>query len=166
SENFNVTVRIAGQNERMITGSQEIANNLQKLKEVRLQLNLNAGPQDKLFFGFLNISRKLKSDGLHRHGVKFVIYEICEEILGIPYNSESLRNHAILRWLDCGISAKQVAQLAGYSSLNSLERFRAKAKSQRRPKRQIKKSPSTNVLTSSCHTPDKNSLQEPISHDA
>jgi len=164
SESFNVTVRVAGQNERLITGNQEIAVNLQKLQEVRLQLNLTAGAQDKLFFGFLNISRKLKSDGLHRHGVKFVIYEICEEILGIPYNSESLRNHAILRWLDCGIGVKQVAQLAGYSSLNSLERFRAKARGQRRPKRQVKKA--TASVTTEGQKLEENSMQEPISHDA
>jgi integrase/recombinase XerD len=166
SDTFNVTVRIAGQNERMIVGNQEIAANLQKLREVRVQLNLHTAAQDKLFFGFLNISRKLKSDGLHRHGVKFVLYEICDEILGIPYNSESLRNHAILRWLDCGISVKQVAQLAGYSSLNSLERFRAKAKGQRRPKRQIKKSPTTTAVNSARHKNEKNTVQEPVSHDA
>lgn len=166
SDDLSVTVRVAGQNERMITGNQEIAVNLKKLKEVRLQLNLQTGAQDKLFFGFLNISRRLKSDGLHRHGVKFVIYEICEEILGIPYNSESLRNHAILRWLDCGMSVKQVAQLAGYSSLNSLERFRAKAKGQRRPKRQVKRNTTTSAGDEKLTSMSKISKQESVPHDA
>jgi hypothetical protein len=39
-----------------------------------------------------------------------------------------------------GLSSQQVAQLAGYSSLNSLERFRAKAHGQRRPQRRTKRS--------------------------
>jgi site-specific recombinase XerD len=134
-----ITIRIAGQNERIVKAHHDVATILWKLKEVRQQLNLPCTLQDKLFFGFLNVSRRLKSDGLHRHGVKFVVYEACEEILGIPYNSESLRNHAILRWLELGVSAQQVAQLAGYSSLNSLERFKIKARGQRKPKRQTKK---------------------------
>ncbi|MBM3383045.1 MAG: hypothetical protein FJY29_11460 [Betaproteobacteria bacterium] len=138
-----LTLRVAGQNERIVKAHADVAATLWKLKEARQQLNLPASPQDKLFFGFLNVSRRLKSDGLHRHGVKFVVYEVCEEILGIPYNSESLRNHAILRWLELGISTQQVAQLAGYSSLNSLERFKIKARGQRRPKRQTKKQSSS-----------------------
>lgn len=134
-----LSLRVAGQNERIIKGDVHIAQALAKLRVARIELGLSCKPEDKLFFGFLNVSRRLKSDGLHRHGVKFVIYEICEEILGIPYNSESLRNHAILRWLDLGLGSQQVAQLAGYSSLNSLERFRAKTQSQRRPQRRVKK---------------------------
>ena len=134
-----LTLRVAGQNERMVKGNQDLALTLWRLRDARQQLGLPTDPQAKLFFGFLNVSRKLKSDGLHRHGVKFVVYEVCDEILGIPYNSESLRNHAILRWLEFGISAQQVAQLAGYSSLNSLERFRIKARGHRRPNRRLKK---------------------------
>ncbi|NBW81741.1 hypothetical protein EBR21_08300 [bacterium] len=138
-DDSSVTIRIAGQNERIVKGNAGVSRTLSKLRAARLQLMLTAEPQDKLFFGFLNVSRRLKSGGLHRHGVKFVIYEVCEEILGVPYNSESLRNHAILRWLDLGLSSQQVAQLAGYSSLNSLERFRSKANGHRRPLRRTKK---------------------------
>ncbi|MEY4064914.1 MAG: hypothetical protein RIR26_1122 [Pseudomonadota bacterium] len=137
-ESASVTLHVTGHNQRVVKGNSDIAQALWRLRETRLQLNLNSGLQDKLFFGFLNVSRKLKSDGLHRHGIKFIVYEICEEILGVPYNSESLRNHAILRWLEFGLSAQQVAQLAGYSSLNSLERFKAKTRSKRKPKRQSK----------------------------
>jgi site-specific recombinase XerD len=140
SETASVSIRIAGQNERVVKADGHLAATLAKLKNARLSLSLTAEPQDKLFYGFLNVSRRLKSGGLHRHGVKFVIYEICEEVLGIPYNSESLRNHAILRWLDLGLGTQQVATLAGYSSLNSLERFRAKANNQRRPQRRSKRS--------------------------
>jgi site-specific recombinase XerD len=139
-----LTLRISGQNERLVKAHNEVAQALWKLREARKELTLPVGLQDKLFFGFLNVSRRLKSDGLHRHGVKFVVYEVCDEILGIPYNSESLRNHAILRWLEFGLSTQQVAQLAGYSSLNSLERFKLKARGQRRPKRQTKKASSAN----------------------
>ncbi|MFZ9520632.1 MAG: tyrosine-type recombinase/integrase [Silvanigrellaceae bacterium] len=138
-EGCNVTIRIAGQNERMVKGDSGIAKTLSDLRSARIHLSLSAEPQDKLFFGFLNVSRRLKSGGLHRHGVKFVIYEVCEEIIGVPYNSESLRNHAIMRWLDMGLSSQQVAQLAGYSSLNSLERFRTKAGNNRRPMRKTRK---------------------------
>jgi len=134
-----VSLRVAGQNERLLKGDAVVAMALQSLRDARMQLSLSAEPQDKLFFGFLNVSRRLKSGGLHRHGVKFVVYEVCEDILGVPYNSESLRNHAILRWLDLGLGSQQVAQLAGYSSLNSLERFRAKAHGQRRPQRRSKR---------------------------
>lgn len=134
-----LTLRVSGQNERLIKATNDVAQALWKLREARNQLTLPVGLQDKLFFGFLNVSRRLKSDGLQRHGVKFVIYEVCDEILGIPYNSESLRNHAILRWIEFGLSTQQVAQLAGYSSLNSLDRFKFKALGQRRPKRQTKK---------------------------
>ena len=139
-ESLTVSLRVAGQNERLVKGDIAVADALSKLRNARVELSLSAGPEDKLFFGFLNVSRKLKSGGLHRHGVKFVVYEVCEEILKIPYNSESLRNHAILRWLELGLSSQQVAQLAGYSSLNSLERFRAKAHGQRRPQRRTKRS--------------------------
>lgn len=139
SESFNVTLRVTGQNERIVKGDLNMAQSLSRLHAARVQLALPTTADDKLFFGFLNVSRRLKSEGLHRHGVKFIIYEICDEILGVPYNSESLRNHAILRWLEMGIGNQQVAQLAGYSSLNSLERFRVKNKSQRRPLRQLKK---------------------------
>lgn len=142
-----LTLRIAGQNNRMVKANHDVAQTLWRLKEIRGQLNLASEPQDKLFYGFLNVSRRLKSDGLHRHGVKFVVYEICDEVLGIPYNSESLRNHAIMRWLEFGLSPQQVAQLAGYSSLNSLERFKVKKTGSRRARRQSK--PSTPERASS-----------------
>lgn len=159
-DSASVTLHITGHNQRVVKGNNEIALALWRLRETRIQLNLSTGLQDKLFFGFLNVSRKLKSDGLHRHGIKFIIYEICEEILGVPYNSESLRNHAILRWLEFGMSAQQVAQLAGYSSLNSLERFKAKARSKRKPKRQRKNKPDEQTVK----TIDKNGhTQSPIS---
>ena len=75
---------------------------------------------------------------MHRHGIKFVVYEVCEEILGVPYNSESLRNHAIMKWLDQGLSVQKVADLAGYSSLNSLDRFSLLSRGIRKSRRQIK----------------------------
>lgn len=153
-----LTIRISGQNNRMVKANHDIALTLWRLREARLQLNLPINPNDKLFFGFLNVSRRLKSDGLHRHGVKFVIYEVCEEILGIPYNSESLRNHAIMRWLDFGLSSQQVAQLAGYSSLNSLERFRAKARGKRQPKRKVKKTNQDDTISSQSKTKNLNRI--------
>jgi site-specific recombinase XerD len=145
AESATATLRVAGQNERIIKADAHVAQSLIRLQNARTHLSLPTGPQDKLFFGFLNVSRRLKSACLHRHGVKFVVYEVCEELLGIPYNSESLRNHAILRWLDLGLATQQVAQLAGYSSLNSLERFRAKTSGRRRPNRRPRRTKTEEV---------------------
>jgi integrase/recombinase XerD len=116
-------LKVTGNNERLVPYNPEVARALTMLKETREQMSLSTCLESKLFFGYLNVSRKTRTNFLHRHGIKFVIYEVCTEILGIPYNSESLRNHAILRWLSKGMDNEKVANLAGYSSLNSLERF-------------------------------------------
>jgi len=131
-------LRVAGEQERLIPYSVELAQALDLLKKIRSNLGLSIELESKLFFGYLNVSRKTRTDYLHRHGIKFVIYEVCSNILGVPYNSESLRNYAILKWLDQGLDNEKVATLAGYSSLNSLERFlrcSAKRKSSRRKMR-------------------------------
>jgi len=109
--------------ERLVPYAGDTAEALSMLREVRKELGLSSSSDSKLFFGYLNVSRKTRTDFLHRHGIKFVVYEVCTEFLGVPYNSESLRNHAILRWLGKGMDNEKVATLAGYSSLNSLERF-------------------------------------------
>lgn len=129
------SLRVPGPNERLLKFDADLALALHLLKGVRQGLGLETAPRAHLFFGYMNVSRKTRTSSLHRHGIKFVIYEACEELLSIPYNSESLRNHAILRWLEQGLSAQQVADLAGYSSLNSLERFSLKARGLRKPKR-------------------------------
>ena len=108
-------LKVTGNNERLVPYNLEVSRALNMLKETREQMSLSTSLDSKLFFGYLNVSRKTR--------IKFVIYEVCTEILGIPYNSESLRNHAILRWLSKGMDNEKVANLAGYSSLNSLERF-------------------------------------------
>ncbi len=116
-------LKVTGNNERLVPYSREVARALSLLKVVREQMGLDTNLDSKLFFGYLNVSRKTRTSFLHRHGIKFVIYEICSEILGTPYNSESLRNHAILKWIAQGLDNEKIAYLAGYSSLNSLERF-------------------------------------------
>lgn len=116
-------LKVTGNNERLVPYNLEVARALAMLKETREQMSLSTCLESKLFFGYLNVSRKTRTNFLHRHGIKFVVYEVCTEILGVPYNSESLRNHAILRWLAKGMDNEKVADLAGYSSLNSLERF-------------------------------------------
>lgn len=78
---------------------------------------------DHVFFGFQNVTRRLSTKSVQRHSIKFIIYEICQEHFGIPYHSESFRNHAIMLWFKAGMSLERVAELAGYSSLHSLERF-------------------------------------------
>lgn len=116
-------LRIAGDQERLVPYSMEVSQALAMLRQVRTQLSISTELTAKLFFGYLNVSRKTRTDFLHRHGIKFVIYEVCTDILNVPFNSESLRNHAILRWIGKGLDNEKVAALAGYSSLNSLERF-------------------------------------------
>jgi integrase/recombinase XerD len=132
-------VKVPGQNERILPISKEFSSSLKLLKKVREDLGLPTDENAKLFFGFVNISRKVRAESLHRHGIKFVIYEICEELLGTPYNAESLRNRAIKSWLEQGFEQNKVADLAGYSSLNSLERFYVKDSALRSPRRQAKK---------------------------
>lgn len=137
------SVLIRGTGERVIPIDTDTARSLQQLKEIRVSHKLPTDSQAKLFFGYLNLSRKTKTHSLHRHGIKFVVYEISNEILGKAYNSESLRNYAIAAWISKGLSAQQVANLAGYSSLNSLERFSLDARSLRLPSRKISKTKST-----------------------
>jgi site-specific recombinase XerD len=128
----------SGNEERLVPYSAEIAQALELLKEVRANLQLGVDLTSKLFFGYLNVSRKTRTDFLHRHGIKFVVYEVCSEILGVPYNSESLRNHAILRWIGKGLDNEKVAALAGYSSLNSLERFLRSPERKKSSKRKMR----------------------------
>jgi integrase/recombinase XerD len=108
------------------------------LKVTRLKLGLASTLEDPVLYGYVNVSRQVRADKLHRHGIKFVVYEITESILGIPFNSESLRNLAIGRWLAQGLTLQQVADLAGYSSLNSLDRFSINQDKGRAPKRKHK----------------------------
>jgi integrase/recombinase XerD len=133
------TLRVPGSGERLVPLAKDARDALEALRALRLRLGLEAGPRSKLFFGYLNVSRRTRTPSLHRHGIKFVVYEACEEILHIPYNSESLRNHAILRWLEQGLTAQRVADLAGYSSLHSLERFARADKALRKPRRRMQK---------------------------
>lgn len=132
-------IKVPGQNERILPISKEFSSSLKLLKKVREDLGLSTDANAKLFFGFINISRKVRTEALHRHGIKFVIYEVCEELLGTPYNAESLRNRAIKFWLEQGLEQNKVSDFAGYSSLNSLERFYVKDSALRSPRRQAKK---------------------------
>lgn len=132
-------LRVVGEHERLVPYSTELSLALTMLKDVRIQLELPVALESKLFFGYLNVSRKTRTDYLHRHGIKFVIYEVCTDILGIPYNSESLRNYAILKWLDKGLDNEKVAGLAGYSSLNSLDRFLKCSNKRKSSKRKMRK---------------------------
>ena len=109
--------------ERFIPYSTEVANAFELLKEVRKNINLGTTNSSKLFFGYLNISRRLRSDTLQRHGIKFIVYNICTDILGVSYNSENLRNHAIFSWISKGYNTEKIATLAGYTTLLSMERF-------------------------------------------
>lgn len=86
----------------------------------------NEGPEQRresVFFGFQNVSRKPSQKAIQRHSIKFIIYELCQAYFDIAYNSESLRNHAILCWFKKGYDTERIADLAGYSSLQSLDRF-------------------------------------------
>lgn len=132
------SVRIPGPNERVLKFNSDVQKALVMLRQARQHLNLSVEPSAKLFFGYKNVSRQTRTDALHRHGIKFIIYEICDELFGIPYNSESLRNSAILRWLNQGLNVNTVAELAGYSSLHSLERFSHTQRGFRKPRRMTK----------------------------
>jgi integrase/recombinase XerC len=134
------SVLVRGSNERSLTIDSETALALENLKELRANLGLPTDRGAALFFGYLNLTRQTRTNSLHRHGIKFVVYEACQDILGIPYNSESLRNHAIATWLRMGLSNQRVAELAGYSSLNSLERFSLDSRTIRIPRRQARRS--------------------------
>ena len=109
--------------ERLVPYSSHVEQALELLREVRTNLKLNTSPDATLFFAFLNISRKTRTNALHRYGIKFIVYAICEDILGVAYNSESLRNHAILRWIDKGYNSFKIAELAGYTTMNSMLKF-------------------------------------------
>jgi len=128
-------IRIPGNNERLIHFEEQIYTALTLLKNIRTQLDLDNSHESHLFFGFRNVSRQTRTGSLHRHGIKFIIYEVCNEILGIPYNAESMRNHAIVKWIEQGLQPDEVANLAGYSSLNSLDRF--SVRELRKPKRRL-----------------------------
>jgi site-specific recombinase XerD len=134
------TLVVRGPGERILPLDPDTALCLQRLRDIRKTLELSTDIRSKLFFGYLNLSRKTRTNFLHRHGIKFVIYEVSNEILGTAYNSESLRNYAIATWISKGMNAQQVASLAGYSSLNSLERFSLDVRKLRLPKRHITKS--------------------------
>ena len=99
-----------------IPGSSQIDNLGQKNESPRPR-------GESVFFGFQNISRKPSQKAIQRHSIKFIIYELCQSFLNIAYNSESLRNHAILCWFKKGYDSERIADLAGYSSLQSLDRF-------------------------------------------
>lgn len=86
-------------------------------------LRSGASSRDSVFFGYQNVTRQPVSKGMQRHGVKFIVYELCREHLGTSYNAESLRNHAILSFFKKGWDAERIAAVAGYSSLHSLDRF-------------------------------------------
>ncbi|MBX9702887.1 MAG: site-specific integrase, partial [Silvanigrellaceae bacterium] len=133
------SLRVPGANERLVPFSHELKAALDMLQEARSRLCLASNLRDKLFFGFHNITRLSPSPALHRHGIKFVLYEVCQRVLNIPYNSESLRNHAIMSWVEQNLSNEKVAELAGYSSLNSLERFLQTSRAKRQPGRKLNK---------------------------
>ena len=126
---------VPGEKSRTVPFSQRSHFAFGNLKKVRAKLSLGTQLEDPVLFGYINVSRSVRSDKLHRHGVKFVVYELTEKVLGTPYNSESLRNHAILRWVEQGLSLQQVADLAGYSSLASLDRFETSESKKRNPRR-------------------------------
>jgi site-specific recombinase XerD len=130
---------VRGHGERIIPLDTDTAQSLQQLRNVRTAHNLPTDTKAKLFFGYLNLSRRTKTESLHRHGIKFVVYEVTNEVIGTAYNSESLRNYAIASWIEKGLNAQQVSNLAGYSSLNSLERFSLDIRKLRLPKRQLLK---------------------------
>ncbi len=130
---------VRGSAERMLAFDHEIEKQLNQLKTIREELRLPVDSGAKLFFGYLNLSRQTRTSSLHRHGIKFVVYEVSDRILHLPYNSESLRNHAIAQWIAKGLTREQIADLAGYSSLNSLERFSLDVRKIRLPKRHFSK---------------------------
>jgi site-specific recombinase XerD len=113
----NILVR-TGKRVRMVPMDAESSSALSALRTLT-----EHHESSSVFFGFQNITRRPNGKSMQRHGIKFIIYQLCEELLGIPYNSESLRNFAILNWLKKGWDIQKIADLAGYSSLQSLERF-------------------------------------------
>lgn len=130
---------VSGQAERLLAFDRDLEKSLAHLKKVRQELHLSTAQDAKLFFGYLNLSRQTRTASLHRHGIKFVVYEVSARILNMPYNSESLRNFAISQWISSGLRREQIADLAGYSSLNSLERFSLDVRTTRTPKRHLPK---------------------------
>lgn len=132
------TLAIQKGNERVIPFGAEVGLALKLLRETRTQLGLSTSLDAHLFFGYANLTRRVQTPHLHRHGIKFVIYEVCQETLGAPFNAESLRNRAIRRWIREGLENTEVAKLAGYSSLHSLERFLAQGRRTRKSRRRQK----------------------------
>lgn len=133
-------IKVPGEKTRHLPLSKEIRQAFHLLEKARQALGLSTGKDAKLFFALSDIRKTVHSDCLHRHGIKFIIYGISEKVLGVPYNAESLRNRAIKSWLESGLEKEKVAELAGYSSLNSLERFYVKTTSDfRLPRRQLSK---------------------------
>lgn len=116
-----ITVR--GTAERILTFSKSTSISLTLLKNLRRSLGLGVTYQDKLFFGYLNITRRTRTPDIQRHGVKFIIYEVCNEFLNSPYHAESLRGRAVLSWIEKGYTSEKIAEFAGYSSIHSLDRF-------------------------------------------
>lgn len=132
------TLAVTHGNTRVVALSPEAALALNRLRDARIHLELPAGDNARLFFGYANLTRRVQTAFLHRHGIKYVIYEICQEILGTPYNAESLRNRAIRQWINEGLELSEVAKLAGYSSLQSLQRFLDHSQRTRKSKRRQK----------------------------
>ena len=129
-------LKISGEHNRIIPFNSTVKQGIEALAQAREKEGLSSEPEDCLFYGYQNISRKPKTTQLQRHGIKFILYEIFENVVGKPYNAESLRNRSIYRWLHIDkLPIEKVGELAGYSSLNSLERFFVEENKNRKPKR-------------------------------
>ena len=133
-----VMLRIKGEKERVIFGDKTSFDAFEMLKAARTNLGLKSLEAEPLFFGFQNVGRKLQAGPLHRHGVKFVLYELTNSLIGTPFNAESLRNFCISQWLNSGVNREKVAELAGYNTILSLERFSLNIRKTRKSKRRMK----------------------------
>jgi len=120
------TVTVPGRSGRTLPMSLECTKALMLVQQVRGLLGFSCHPDNSVFFNCRQISHSPYSDTLYRHGIKAAVYEMCHTILGIPHNAEGLRNFAILKRIEQGLPPDHIAQWAGYSSLNSLERFSRK----------------------------------------
>jgi site-specific recombinase XerD len=114
-----------------------------------------------VFFGYQNMTRRPSLKAMQRHSVKFILYELCRDILDIPYNSESFRNHAILGWLGKGYDSERVADLAGYASLQSLERFLTSSSTLDANRRRRETRPRTRTDERTGHAETDRSLRDP-----
>jgi len=122
-EGMGAGVRVIGEAPRFVPLTGVVSAALQRLGEARIELGLSTQLAEKLFFGYQSVSHVVATAGLERHGVKFIVRTVTREIWGEAYAVEALRAYAILRWLEEGLAWDIIAQRAGYSSLNSLERF-------------------------------------------